>query len=161
MKSPKFLFVILSIFILAGCSSGLRSKSEPQSATTSGYLDANNKSLAREETKAPAQISLAQADQPQSIAEAMNRKIIRDAELTIEVEAPADAQRKVSSIAESFGGFVVTSESQIKQLGDAKQELEVKLVVRVPASQFGPGFDFADLSAVVNRTLRFASRQKD
>ena len=68
------------------------------------------------------------------MAEAMNRKILRNADLTLEVGDPAEAQRKITSIAESLGGFVVTSESKQRQVGDAKQELEVNLVVRVPAT---------------------------
>ena len=76
------------------------------------------------------------------MAEAMDRKIIRDADLTLEVGAPAaEVQRKITSIAESLGGFVVTSESKQRQIGDAKQELEVNLVIRVPATQFGPALE--------------------
>jgi hypothetical protein len=73
--------------------------------------------------------------------EAMERKIIRDADLTLEVGAPAEAQRKITSIAETLGGFVVTSESKQRQVGDSRQELEVNLVVRVPATQFGVALD--------------------
>jgi hypothetical protein len=71
----------------------------------------------------------------------MDRKILRDAELTLEVGAPAEVQRKITSIAETLGGFVVTSESKQRQIGDARQELEVNLVVRVPANQFGAALD--------------------
>src|SRR5258705_4786356 len=87
------------------------------------------------------EVSLKQADQSQSMAEAMDRKIIRDADLTLEVGAPAEAQRKIPSIAETLGGFVVTSESKQRPSGDANQELEVNLVVRVPAIQFGSALD--------------------
>ena len=139
MKSPKFLFLILSLFILAGCGSGFAPDRSPKAAANQRVLlplTLLTKIGERwpERKLSPAQVSLAQADQSQSLAEAMNRKIIRNAELTIEVDAPADAQRKISSIAESLGGFVVTSESKTRQLGDGKQELEVNLVVRVPAT---------------------------
>lgn len=145
MKSPKFLFLILSLFLLAGCGSTLRNRSaadELARTKTSQSLDSNTQpESAEQQNPAAAQVSLKQADQSQSIAEAMDRKIIRNADLTLEVGAPADVQRKISSIAESLGGFVVTSESKIRQIGDAKQELEVNLVVRVPASQFGAALD--------------------
>jgi hypothetical protein len=75
------------------------------------------------------------------MAEAMDRKIIRNADLTLEVGAPAEVQRKITSIAESLGGFVVTSESKLQQIGDSKQELVVNLVIRVPATQFGSALD--------------------
>ena len=147
MKSPKFLFLILSLFILAGCGSALRSRSdsaerfETKSATSEGRAGELNDQVEAGKPAAPAQVSLNQAGQSQTMAEAMDRKILRDANLTLEVGAPADAQRKISSIAESVGGFVVTSESKQRQVGDGKQELEVNLVIRVPASQFGSALD--------------------
>jgi hypothetical protein len=144
MKSPRFLFLILLLFILAGCGSALRSRSESATTTQQKGLvnvSEDQRALAKDQNPATAQVSLKQADQSQSMAEAMERKIIRDADLTLEVAAPAEVQRKISSIAETFGGFVVTSESKLRQVGDAKQELEVNLVVRVPATQFGLALD--------------------
>jgi hypothetical protein len=154
MKSRKFLFFVLPLFILAGCSSIQRSKPEsaassrPDSSakrdatTAEGFVAQNNQTgLAREQNPAMQQVSLSQADQSQSMGEAMNRKIIRNADLTLEVVAPTEAQRKITLIAESLGGFVVTSESKQRQTGDAKQELEINLVVRVPATQFGSALD--------------------
>jgi murein DD-endopeptidase MepM/ murein hydrolase activator NlpD len=65
------------------------------------------------------------------------RKVIRDAELTIEIESPADAQRKLASVAESHGGFVVTSESrQDSRAGGTRGAQIVVLEMRVPAAQF-------------------------
>jgi len=99
------------------------------------------------------QVSLAQAGQSQTIAEAMDRKILRDANLTLEVSAPEDTQRKISSIAESLGGFVVTSESKQRQSAEgATYELEVNLVIRVPAAQFGPALD--QIRAASNRVVQ-------
>ncbi len=142
MKSPKVLSLVFAV-LLSGCmarnsgstaergdSSG-SAKSEP-----ANVYDSQSKSSAQAPEPMVHQVSLRQADQSQTMAEAMNRKILRDAELTLEAEAPAEAQRRIGSIAESVGGFVVTSESKQRQVGDSKQELEVNLVVRVPAPQF-------------------------
>ena len=86
--------------------------------------------------------SLQQADQAQAITEAMNRKIIKDAEVTLEVDSPIETQGKVTSIAEARGGFVVTSESKQRPAEDPSQRVvDVSLVIRVPASQFGPTRD--------------------
>ena len=149
MRSPKFLSLMLSLFLVAGCS--LSKRAEPASTesarakknTSAEGFVAQNHQRAPTEQQNPAmqQVSLKQADQSQSMAEAMNRKIIRDADLTLEVGAPAEAQRKITLITESLGGFVVTSESKQRQTGDARQELEVNLVVRVPATQFGAALD--------------------
>jgi hypothetical protein len=80
-------------------------------------------------------VSLQQADQSQTATAAVERKIIRNAEVTIEVAAPAEAQRKVASVAEAHGGFVVTSEAQQNDSGGQPSEV-VQITMRVPAAQF-------------------------
>ena len=73
---------------------------------------------------------------------AIDRKIIRNADLTIEVNSTTDAQQKVTAIAEAHGGFVVTSEAKQREHADpAKRTVDVKLVVRVPSNQFGTALD--------------------
>lgn len=139
MNSPKLLALILALFVLAGCAS-LRSRNESPAAVQNGRVY-DSSAKREEESVAPTQVSLKQVDQSQSTAEAFDRKIIRSAELTLEVGDPADVQRKIATMAETLGGFVVTSESKVRQIGDAKQELEVNLVVRVPAAQFNAAMD--------------------
>ena len=140
--------LLLSLLFLPGCNLAQRSDTTQRSKDGTGsagktYTAEQSVKEEREGQSAiTQQVSLKQADQSQSMAEAMNRKIIRNADLTIEVAAPTDAQRKIISIAESLGGFVVTSESKQRESGDpAKQELEVNLVVRIPALQFGSALD--------------------
>ena len=145
MKSLKFLFLILLLFGLGGCGSAGRPASELAASskpnTAEGFVADDQTLKAKSESPTSQQVSLNQADQSQSIAEAMDRKIIRNADLTLEVASPGEVQRKISSIAESLGGFVVTSESKQRQVGDSKQELEVNLVVRVPATQFNTAME--------------------
>lgn len=147
MRSPRFLFLILSLFLLTGCALSRRSQSGAGGSARTNAPEAytaqeERKSSAKAEDTTTNQVSLTQVDQSQSIAEAMDRKIIRNADITLEAAAPADVQRKISSIAESLGGFVVTSESKQRQTGNgAKEELEVSLVIRVPATQFGPALE--------------------
>lgn len=146
MKSPKFLFLIVPLFISAGCGLAERSQSEKRSSnpptTSEGFVARDQVQQSRGQSAGSAQVSLNQADQSQSMAEAMNRKILRNADLTLEVAAPTEAQRKITSIAESLGGFVVTSESKQRQSADAAgQDLEVSLVIRVPAPQFGAALE--------------------
>jgi len=82
-------------------------------------------------------VSLTAADSAQTVTAAADRKIIKNGELTLEVSSPNDAQRSVASIAESVGGFVVTSETKLIENHDpSKRTVEVKLIVRVPANQF-------------------------
>ena len=87
-------------------------------------------------------VSLNDAVKAETTAEAANRKIIRNADITIEVASTTEAQHRVTSIAESHGGFVLTSEAKQRESNDpARRTLDFKLVVRVPANQFGTTLD--------------------
>ncbi len=146
MKSPRFLVLILALPLLTTCSASRQADYATDLKPSTSERSFANSDKARTSAANPqsptiAQASLQQADQSRSVAEAMDRKILRDATLTLEVGAPAEVQRKITSIAESLGGFVVTSESKLQQVGDANQELEVNLVIRVPATQFGPAME--------------------
>jgi hypothetical protein len=82
-------------------------------------------------------VSLDQADAANTASQAADRKIIRNANLTLEVASPSEVQPKIVSIAESHQGFVVTSEATQRNSDDkSKPEITVNLIVRVPASQF-------------------------
>jgi hypothetical protein len=84
-------------------------------------------------------VSLTDADTAASVAD---RKIIRNANLTMEVNSTIETQHRVTSIAESHGGFVVTSESKQREASDPSQRmLDIKLVMRVPAARFGAVLD--------------------
>lgn len=67
-------------------------------------------------------------------AQAFDRKIIRNAEFDLELDDPADAQRKLTALAETHGGFVVTSESKFNRAN--APGAVVNVVLRVPAAQF-------------------------
>ncbi len=71
------------------------------------------------------------ADASQSAAQAYDRKIIRNANLEIELDQPEVAQRKAATIAETNGGFVVTSEAR-----KTDGSVFVNVVLRVPSAQF-------------------------
>jgi hypothetical protein len=153
MKLFRIFLLFVSVVFVSSCYSARHSETASvQPVSERGKLAATNTkdqgsqyqgdtSSAKPEAPVMQQVSLKQADQSQSMAEAMDRKIIRDADLTLEVGVPAEVQRKITSITETLGGFVVTSESKQRQVGDAKQELEVTLVVRVPSTQFGTALD--------------------
>lgn len=158
MNPIKPLVLLLGLSLLNGCSTaprdsnathigerGVVSNYEPaEKADASTKTAGTNEARADEETLVSQNVSLNQADQSQSIgeaAEALNRKIIRNADLTLEVGVPMEAQRKITWVAESLGGFVVTSESRQRESGDpGRQQLEVHLV-RIPSPQFGSALD--------------------
>lgn len=82
--------------------------------------------------------ALADASMAQAAGEAMRRKIIRNAEFTLESDAPAEGQRRIAAIAEARGGFVVTSEAkQSDSDSGSRVNVTVTVVVRVPSTEFG------------------------
>lgn len=146
MRTLQIFFVLVSLIAVTACYRSQQSESLQRSSAKgipAGLVA--NKEPEKGDTKGGLinqRVSLQQADQTQSIGEAMNRKVIKDAELTLEVDSPLETQRRVTSIAESQGGFVVTSESKQRQSDDPSQRvMDVTLIIRVPASQFGPTRD--------------------
>jgi hypothetical protein len=65
----------------------------------------------------------------------LDRKIIRQAELIVELDSPTEAQRRLAALAEGEGGYVVTTESQSGGIPEAAGPT-INIVIRVPASKF-------------------------
>lgn len=132
------------LLVLSGCSTAKENNAsrstETRPATTSS---APAQSKQSDGAGANAQtVSLKDAQTSQQSQGTTERKIIRNADLTLETESPSDGQRKVAAIAEARGGFVVTSDARQRQTdGESKPEMVVTVVVRVPAAQFGAALD--------------------
>lgn len=139
----------LLVLAFAGCNSGQQSSPSPAgvNSTSEGryaYDSGPSQPPATTAPQAPEiqKVSLTDAGVAASAAEAVDRKIIRNANLTIEVNSTTDTQHRITSIAESYGGFVVTSEAKQRENTDPeKRTLDIKLVVRIPSSRFGPALD--------------------
>ena len=135
MKSLSTVLLTLAV-ALSGCS---RQKSELQTR-----LSTSEQKPIAEPIEAPktGNYSLDQTEKAVSVEAAVDRKIIRDANLTIEVASTTEAQQRVTSIAETLGGFVVTSEARQRQDSEpAKRTLDIKLVIRVPSGQFNAALE--------------------
>jgi Domain of unknown function (DUF4349) len=145
MKSPIILLLVLSSFTLSCSRAG--NQAPPSAAQSVSVVQ--SEAVAKEQTRTtktyaarPEQVSLSDAVEADTTAEAAERKIIRNADITIEVLSTSEAQHRVTSIAETHGGFVVTSEAKQRQSADpAQRATDFKLVVRVPANQFGVALD--------------------
>ena len=157
MRSPVWLMLLL-LMTLTACNSGRNAETTTASRAVSDgdtagatkreiegqTANAGMVSQVSADAISPAkaiqleQASLSQPETLASTAEAADRKIIRNANLTIEVNSTTEAQQRVTSIAESHGGFVVTSEAKQREDADpGKRTLDIKLVVRIPAAHFG------------------------
>ncbi|MES1184170.1 MAG: DUF4349 domain-containing protein [Myxococcales bacterium] len=103
-------------------------------------------SRAREEAPAPAALAVAKGagEAPAPVAAdaakaaslpKTSRKVIRNAELTIEVASPAAAESKVSSLVEGLGGYIASSERQVVADEGERSQARVTLSLRVPAAR--------------------------
>ena len=138
MKAPIILLLALLSF---SCSS---SSQPTASSTLVAQKDTPKAEAAKTQSYGvhPQQVSLTDVDKEGSTAEAAERKIIRNADITIEVPSTTDAQHRITSIAEAHSGFIVTSEAKQRESNDpAQRTLDIKLVVRLPSNQFGSAFD--------------------
>src|SRR5262249_11926738 len=84
--------------------------------------------------------------------QAVGRKVIQNAEMTIETDTPNEGQRKIAAIADKNGGFVVISESkQTEAVSQTVASTVVNVVVRVPAQKFEEAI--AEIHGVGGRIL--------
>ncbi len=81
------------------------------------------------------QISLNQAEQTQTAPTAIDRKIIRNAELQLESNSPEESQQKITQIAQNAGGFVVESAQTASDVKSSVRD-SVSLTIRIPAAKF-------------------------
>ncbi len=117
-------FVVAAALGLAGCS--LARESAPAAA---GEVAAKGGGKA---AAAPAVDAAKAGSMPK-----LSRKVIRSAELAIEVASPAAAEAKVSSLVEQLGGYVASSEREVVADEGARSEARVSLSLRVPAERMG------------------------
>jgi hypothetical protein len=147
MKTPVIPLIALLIFSISCSTQGDKATNTPEAGaarlqtTQVPGSQAQNQEAASYNSSTQ-KVSLSDADNAERTSEAADRKIIRNADITMEVASTTDAQHRVTSIAESHGGFVVTSEAkQRENIDPAKRTLDIKLVVRVPSNRFGVTLD--------------------
>src|SRR5258706_6171055 len=147
MRLPLILLLSTTVAAISGCETA-KEDHAPSTAQKSETAKSDEKALTRPQEAAKSEsasiqkVSLIQADSANLATQATERKIIRNANLTVEVTSPTEAQRKISSIAESHQGFVVTSEATQRTSDDtSKPAIVVNLVVRVPAAQFNQAME--------------------
>lgn len=153
MKSRALLLFVLSALIYGSLSCSRSGSEQSASVPAAAQPNAADKDIrsvgyAKAETAvastkvATQQVSLQEGEKIEEVSAAADRKIIRNADLTIEVASPTETQHRIVSIAEMYGGFVVTSEAKQREGGEpANRMLDIRLVVRIPENQFGGALD--------------------
>ncbi|HEV7643068.1 MAG TPA: DUF4349 domain-containing protein [Pyrinomonadaceae bacterium] len=146
MNKLKFLLIFL-VFFAGACgeapSSATGTISDSRNQTGKSVSEAGRASVPATTTipsdSAAAQnISLDEA--AQSAQPPVERKIIRNAELSLEAASPDEALQKITAIAESKGGFVVESQ-QSNSTTQATISDHVTMSLRVPAGKFNEALD--------------------
>jgi hypothetical protein len=154
---PNAAFMLLPVLLaLSGCAAAERSSPMGNVSTASAPTSAARDQVAEQSRGGGAagqavvqNVSLQQADASQNVP-AVERKIIRNAELSLETDEPQKAMQRVASIAEARGGFVVTSESRQQAGADGGKAYEIiTMEARVPAAQFDAALN--DIRAVGSR----------
>jgi hypothetical protein len=144
----KLKFLLLSFLLFTGACSqaelptaGTASTTGPASQNESagrngGGGGGSDKSAAN--AAAPHDVSLDEADQ--SKPQPVERKIIRNAELTLETASPEEALQRITAVAESKGGFVVESQRSSTK-AEATTRDRVTMTLRIPADKFSETLD--------------------
>lgn len=83
----------------------------------------------------PLRLSLKQASTSQTNPIMIERKIILNAELSLEFERPEEEQKRITTIAQSKGGFVVESQQSSSDVRTKTNDI-ILMTVRVPAEKF-------------------------
>ena len=135
-----FPVLLLALAALAGCGGGAMPNAERAASAPAPAAQESAAGGAKDGADARGvlqNVSLQQADSSQAPPVPVERKIIRDATLTLEVEQPSKALPRLASVAESRGGFVVNTESrqQTGENGGGAYET-ITIQMRVPAAQF-------------------------
>lgn len=153
MKAKISAIVLLSGIMFTACASVASEKSSMSSNTnmmnsSSAPKNGGGGGGGREEPIAE-EISLQSSEQTQN-APVIERKIIRNADLTLEANSPEEAQQKISAIAESKKGFVIESTQSSSDVKTTTRDT-VTMTIRVPAEQFNAALD--EIRQTSNRVI--------
>jgi len=155
MKKIKFTVFLSFITLLLACSQQETSSKQNEKISFGIYdIGGGGGGTASETATQPAaeqepngqtiktttQVSLNQAEQTQTAPTAIERKIIRNAELQLEANSPEESQLKITQIAQSAGGFVVESTQSGSDVKSSSRDA-VTMTIRVPAEKFNETLD--------------------
>jgi Domain of unknown function (DUF4349) len=139
MKILKYGLVVFLAFTFA-CSSQTDKYQQATVSDTSSSVSnekdgGGGKTEGQTAKKFETDISLDVTDESKA-----ERKIIRNAELTLEADSPDDASANITQIINKSGGFVVESQKQASDAKATKSD-SVTMTVRVPSAKFEESLD--------------------
>jgi hypothetical protein len=124
-------------------------------ATAANTAGSSSRTVNRQHLSVGQQVSLVKAEQVSESEYNVDRKIVRNAELDLEVTSPEQAQQKITSIAEMKGGFVVESNQSMSDIKAGDRDI-VTMTLRVPSDKFGESLDEVrkTSSRVISETVK-------
>lgn len=123
------IFLLIAVMALSGCA-GSRSATSEAPGISSVQSDGE---ASAGEWDEPANASPEQPAEPAQ--QDVERIVIRNAELTILVEDPSQAIGTVSGMAETMGGFIVSSNLYKTHTNNGQEVPEGSITIRVPADR--------------------------
>lgn len=130
----KLILLSLVALLLASCATGKSAQMESFSPLVSGVADnyaASSDSMEYEDQGR----SYADGEDGLMVQETQIRMVIKNASLSIVVEDPSASLDMISSMAESLGGYVVSSNLYRAQLDSGLEYPEASVTIRVPAEK--------------------------
>jgi hypothetical protein len=127
----KLILLSLVTLLLASCASGKSAQMESFAPSDSGFSDnyaAGSDYDAEEAAYSYSEDSL-------MVQETQIRMVIKNASLSIVVEDPSASLEMISAMAESLGGYVVTSNLYQAQVDSGLEYPEASVTIRVPAEK--------------------------
>lgn len=152
------IIALLILGLLTSCGS-----SQAPSANTANVAKSSapsSRGVAEDvaQRQANSNVSLDEADKSKAQIVPTERKIIRNADLQLEADAPEDSQQKITAIAESKGGFVVES-TQSSSNSKATIRDTVTMTVRVPSAKFNESLD--EIRKTASRVVSETAKGED
>ncbi|MFP3853702.1 MAG: DUF4349 domain-containing protein [Anaerolineales bacterium] len=164
MKRIALFILLISSLVIAGCGA------IPQLSRAVGSDQSVSDMALREETmemEAPSAGEAEPQEAPRSsdldMASVQERLVIRNANLSVVVEDPDESVEAISRMAESMGGFVVSSNVFQTSFGDARlgepiQAKQANITIRVPSDQLDQALDQIKEGAVEVRNQNISGQ---
>lgn len=132
MKTTRIVSIaVLTTIILTGC--GAAAMRSPEQGLAPSVVGMPAEEFAIEPSSDVSSNAIGRS-LSQTLAEVdSERLVIRNANLTLVVEDPAEQAESITRLAEDLGGFVVTSNVYQSTFGDGVRATQASITVRIPA----------------------------
>jgi hypothetical protein len=141
--------MILLLLLIAACGAASYELRSPASAPVEGVA-VSDMAIQAEEVGAPSRSTFGADLETQEQVE--QRLVIRNANLTLVVEDPAASVAEISALADSMGGFVVSSNLYETTFEQGVRATQASITVRIPAERLNEALSEIKADAVEVRS---------